>query len=59
MASSGIRLGSWDYLRWGNVQSIEKEGKVVAAKIIVYAGEEDDYFSFISKEALPIFKKLD
>ncbi len=56
MASSGIRLGAWDYLRWGNVQPIEKEGKVVAAKIIVYAGEEDEYFSFISKEAFQFLK---
>ena len=52
MASSGIRLGAWDYLRWGDIRPIEIEGKIVAAKIIVYAGEEDDeYFSFISLEA--------
>jgi hypothetical protein len=51
MASSGIRLGAWDYLRWGHIRPIEKDGKVVAAKIIVYAGEEDEYFSFISAEA--------
>ena len=24
MISSGIRLGSWDYLRWGNITPIEK-----------------------------------
>ncbi len=52
MASSGIRLAAWDYLRWGDVRPIEKEGKVVAAKIIVYAGEDEEYFSFLSKEAL-------
>jgi len=51
MASSGIRLGAWDYLRWGHIRPIEKDGKVVAAKIIVYAGEDEEYFSFISKEA--------
>jgi hypothetical protein len=39
MTSSGIRIGAWDYLRWGNIQPIEEEGKTVAAKIIVYAGE--------------------
>ena len=39
MASSGIRIGAWDYLRWGNIQPIERESKIVAAKIIVYAGE--------------------
>ncbi len=52
MSSSGIRLGAWDYLKWGHIRPIEKEGEIVAAKIIVYAGEEDEYFSFISKEAL-------
>jgi hypothetical protein len=51
MASSGIRLGSWDYFKWSNIIPIKKEAKVVAAKIIVYAGEEDEYFSFITPEA--------
>jgi hypothetical protein len=52
MASSGIRLGAWDYLRWGDVRPIEIDGKIVAAKIIVYAGEDDEYFSYLSLEAL-------
>jgi len=51
MASSGIRLGAGDYLRWGDIRPIEIDNKVVAAKIIVYAGEDDEYFSFISLEA--------
>ena len=25
MASSGIRLGAWEYLRWGNIKPIERE----------------------------------
>ena len=51
MASSGIRLGAWDYLRWKDIQPIERQGKVVAAKIIVYAGDDEEYFSFITAEA--------
>lgn len=51
MSSSGIRLGAWDFLKWGHIRPIEKNGEIVAAKIIVYAGEEDEYFSFISREA--------
>jgi integrase len=66
MTSSGIRLGAWDYLRWEHIQPIrrkingnkdndnynEKERDVLAAKIIVYSGEEgDEYFSFITPEA--------
>ncbi|MDN5848007.1 MAG: hypothetical protein L0H53_17235, partial [Candidatus Nitrosocosmicus sp.] len=51
MSSSGIRLGAWDYLKWGHIRPVKNIGEIVAAKIIVYEGEEDEYFSFISKEA--------
>jgi hypothetical protein len=51
MASSGIRLGAWDYLRWIDIEPVSKDGRVVAAKLNVYAGEEDQYFSFITPEA--------
>jgi hypothetical protein len=51
MASSGIRLGAWDYLRWKDIQPIERQGKIVAAKIIVYAGDDEEYYSFITLEA--------
>jgi len=51
MASSGIRLGAWHYLKWGHVSPILRDGKTVAAKITVYAEEEDEYFTFISLEA--------
>jgi integrase len=35
MATSGIRLGAWDYLRWKDIKPIEHQGKIVAAKIII------------------------
>ncbi len=57
MTSSGIHLGAWDYLRWGHIHLIEKDGEVVAAKIIVYRDNEDEYFSFISKEAYHALKE--
>lgn len=50
MATSGIRLGVWDYLRWKDIKPIEHQGKIVAAKIIIYAGDDEQYFSFISSE---------
>jgi hypothetical protein len=51
MASSGIRLGAWDYLRWKHIIPITREGKIVAAKIRVYQGDPEEYFSFITPEA--------
>src|SRR5215207_1370149 len=51
MASSGIRLGAWDYLRWKHIEPVKRGGKVVAAKIVVYAGDDEEYFSFITPEA--------
>jgi len=51
MASSGMRLRAWDYLKWGNIKSLQRNGKVVAAKVVVYAGEDEEYFTFISPEA--------
>jgi integrase len=51
MASSGIRLGAWNYLQWGHIRPIERNDEIISAKIIVYAGEDEEYFTFISPEA--------
>ena len=41
MASSGIRIRTWDYLQWGHIRPIERDGETIAAKMIVYAGEDE------------------
>jgi hypothetical protein len=42
MISSGIRVGSWDNLRWKHIIPIKNDdNSIIAAKIIVYAGEFD------------------
>jgi hypothetical protein len=52
MISSGIRIGAWEWLKWKNIIPIYDQGKsIIAAKIIVYDGEPDQYFSFITPEA--------
>ena len=52
MVSSGIRIGAWEYLKWKHVIPLYDEShKVIAAKLIVYVGEIEEYFSFISPEA--------
>jgi hypothetical protein len=51
MASSGIRVGTWDFLKWKHIIPIERNRIVVAAKLIAYASEGDEYFTFITPEA--------
>jgi integrase len=51
MASSGVRLGAWDFLKWGHITPVKRNEEIVAAKLVVYSGEEEQYFSFISVEA--------
>jgi integrase len=52
MTSSGIRLSAWDYLKWKHIVPVSRHDKIVAARIIVYADDDDEYFSFISREAI-------
>jgi hypothetical protein len=49
--SSGIRVGAWEYLKWKHIEPIRRDDRIIAAKIIVYAGENEQYFSFMTPEA--------
>ena len=55
MASGGFRLGGWDYLQWKHVSPINsenaKDSEVIAAKLIIYADEPEEYYTFITPEA--------
>jgi hypothetical protein len=52
MVSSGIRVGAWEWLKWKHIIPLyDEEKQVIAAKIIVYDGELEQYFSFITPEA--------
>ncbi len=52
MISSGIRVGSWNYLKWGHITPITKNEVIVAAKIKVFNTKTNNYyFSFITPEA--------
>lgn len=51
MASSGIRLGAWDDLQWKHILPMEKNNEIVAAKMVVYPGDPEEYFTFITPEA--------
>ena len=43
MSSAGTPLEARNHLRWGQIKLIETDGKVVAAKITIYAGELGEY----------------
>ncbi|CAN5780158.1 hypothetical protein BH23THE1_BH23THE1_26850 [soil metagenome] len=52
MLSSGIRLAAWDDLKIKHIKPIkDEEGVIGAAKIIVYAGSDEQNYSFITPEA--------
>jgi hypothetical protein len=58
MASSGIRIGAWDSLQWKHVTPITNDnGEVIAAKLLIYAGDSEEYYCFITTEAYTALKE--
>jgi hypothetical protein len=52
MVSGGFRIGAWDYLKWKHIIPLKKEdGEAIGAKIIIYYGEPEEYYCFITAEA--------
>ncbi len=47
MVSSGIRVGAWNYLRWKDVDHMTNGLEVIAAKLIIYPGDHEEYYIFI------------
>ncbi|MGC1929550.1 MAG: hypothetical protein WA667_11285 [Candidatus Nitrosopolaris sp.] len=57
MISSGIRIGAWDYLQWKHVTPmLDDKDQTIAAKLLVYAGDPEEYYSFITPEAYDSLK---
>jgi integrase len=57
MASSGIRLGAWDLLQWKHVTPMLNENEeIIAAKLCIYAGDIEQYYTFITTEAYGALK---
>jgi hypothetical protein len=60
MISSGIRIGAWDYLKWKHVTPIfrkRENDEIIAAKLLVYAGDSEEYYTFITPEAYNSLKE--
>ena len=51
MASSGIRIGTFDTLKWKDIAPVTEKNEIIAAKLIVYAGDNEEYFTFMTPEA--------
>jgi hypothetical protein len=52
MISSGIRVGSWDYLKWKHITPIQRKDETIAAKIECYNTKTKKwYYSFLTLEA--------
>jgi integrase len=56
MSSSGIRVGAWDYLKIRNLHPIQRDGQIVACKLVVYENEPDEYITFITPEAYKVIQ---
>lgn len=49
LLSSGVRIGAFDWLKWRDVEPV-KFGKYEFAKLTIYRGENEEYYTFISPE---------
>jgi integrase len=57
-ASTGIRVGAWDFMKWKHIKPIKDENSdVLAAKLIVYPDEPEQYFTFMTPEAYGAVKE--
>jgi integrase len=59
MVSSGIRLGAWDLLQWKHAIPVTEDNreKIVCVKLIVYAVDIEEYYTFITAEAYSALKE--
>lgn len=56
MISGGFRVGGWTNLKVGDIEKIERDGQIIAAKVTIYRGTNDQYVTFISPEAWQRFQ---
>jgi integrase/uncharacterized coiled-coil protein SlyX len=49
MASSGARVGALEYFKWKHIEPVSTN-KLKFAKITIYPGTKDEYYSFITPE---------
>lgn len=57
LLSSGVREGAIEMLTVGDYSIIKNDGQTKAGKLVVYAGEVEQYTAFITSEACTILEK--
>jgi hypothetical protein len=56
--STGVRVGAWDYMKWKHITPLKNEnGDIIAAKLLVYPNEPEEYFTFMTSEAYNAVKE--
>jgi integrase len=53
MASSGIRVGAFNYLQWKHISPLSNcNGDIIAARMLIYPGDPaEEYYTFCTPEA--------
>jgi hypothetical protein len=52
MVSGGFRIGAWNYLKFKHLIPLTgEEGEIIAAKMVIYSREPEEYYCFITAEA--------
>jgi integrase len=59
LVSSGIRIDAFETLKWKHItpKNDQKNNDLIAAKILVYAGDREQYYSFLTSEAYNALKE--
>jgi integrase len=55
--SSGIREGAIEMLRVGDYSHIKRDGETVAGRLVVYAGDSEQYVAFVTYETCAALDK--
>jgi len=50
-SSGGFRLEAWDYFTWKDVIFFKDGGSYKGASLLIYSGDPESYFTFITPEA--------
>jgi integrase len=56
LASGGFRVGSFDYFSLRDYSVIRERERVLAGRLVIYKGEREEYFTFLTPEAVQAFE---